>query len=351
MAVYTVEQYVEFAELAITDLVRTENAVLWREAEAKISDVRWPSVPAAVNPHHLTTARAHLLGRRVVRLSEPFDDSGTRLLIPGDERGRKDAIRTASRRKRLLHGRMERWARATSAYPAGLIGEAGERVTHKSLAAAAVRGTRPVIPGAPQIATLLGQPVEGGALDSAAWADQLDEHGRATESVLCPIEVKNIRHWIYPRSYELFQLLHKAALLQQAHPDQLICPVLITRKRSWTADQMSRDLGFRIIDLHKQFVLPVADVDEAHLAEVRDELGFRDLVRTDDADATLVGLLGGTVRTTARPNAERWREHGGLLADHYAILREANLRESDRGAAMEELREEAEANGSVERPW
>ena len=35
-------------------------------------------------------------------------------------------------------------------------------------------------------------------------------------------------------------------------------PLVITRKRSWSADRMSRDLGFRILDIHKQFVLPVA---------------------------------------------------------------------------------------------
>jgi len=109
MGRFSVEQYVEFAERALTELVRSECAVLWREAEAKISDQRWSSVPTPVNPHHLTTARAHLLARGWLQLSDPFDASNTQLLTPGDDHGRKDAVRTASRAKESAsrpHGAM-----------------------------------------------------------------------------------------------------------------------------------------------------------------------------------------------------------------------------------------------------
>lgn len=170
-------------------------------------------------------------------------------------------------------------------------------------------------------------------------------------AVLCPIEVKNIRHWLYPNHHELFQLLHKAALLQQAHPDELICPVLITRKRAWLTDQMSRDLGFRVIDLHKQFVLPTEDVDEEQVEEVRGELGYSDLTRSDEADRNLTNLLAGSIRTTSRPNAQCWREHGSKLAEHYEILRSTSLSQRSRDAAMNELREAANENGSHTRLW
>src|SRR4051812_32780167 len=125
------------AEQALVELVRAEGAILVREAEAKISDTRWSSVPNPVNPHHLTTARTNLLRRGWIRLSDPFDSSGTRLILPTDDRGKRDLIRTASRRKRTLHGRMERWARATPRYRSGMIGEAGERVVRASLDVAA----------------------------------------------------------------------------------------------------------------------------------------------------------------------------------------------------------------------
>jgi len=351
LARHTTPQYVRFAEKALMELVRQEGAVLLREAEAKISDQRWPSVPTAIDPHHLSTARQRLLRSKWLKLSDPIDAGGTRLMHPTDERRKKEAIRTASKRKRRLHGRMEKWARATPRYPAGLIGEAGERVVRASLAAAAPHGTRPVFPGGGEVPSLLGTPVPGGPLDTAAWAEQLDEHGRSTGSVLCPIEVKNIRHWLYPIHRELFQLLHKAALIQKAHPDELICPVLITRKRAWVTDQMSRDLGFRVIDLHKQFVLPTEDVDEEQVEEVRQELGYADLTRSDEADRNLTNLLAGSIRTTSRPNAQRWQEHGSKLAEHYETLRSTSLSRHERDAAMNELREAAEENGSHARPW
>jgi hypothetical protein len=170
-------------------------------------------------------------------------------------------------------------------------------------------------------------------------------------SVLCPIEVKNIRHWIYPTSHELFQLLYKAGPLQAAHTDLAICPVLITRKRSWTADQMSRDLGFRILDLHKQFVLPIADVREEDVSEVQVELGFHDLTRTDSADPTLTGLLGNSIRRTAQANADRWRDHGRQLVGHYDRLRNPSLRDRRRAAAMDGLREAAVNKGCWGGAW
>jgi hypothetical protein len=290
VARYEPEDYVAFAERALMELIREEGAVLVREAEAKISDASWPSVPTPINPHHLTTARSRLLGRNWITLSAPFDPSGTRLMHPSDTRGKKEIIRVASKRKRALHGYMETWARATSRFPSGIIGEAGERVVRASFQLAAAHGVRPVQPGATQISRLFTEPVPGGPLDYAVWVDQLDEYGRSTGSILCPIEVKNIRHWIYPRSHELFQLLHKAALLQQQRPEIDICPVLITRKRSWTADQMTRDLGFRIFDLHKQFVLPIADVPEDRVHAVRTGLGYQDLTRSDTADPTMTTL-------------------------------------------------------------
>jgi len=350
VARYTRAEYVTFAERALMELVRSEGAVLVREAEAKISDTRWPSVPTAVNPHHLTTARSRLLTKGWITLSESFDASGTRLILPADTEKKKELIRVASKRKRALHSVMETWGRPSTRYQSGIIGAAGERVARSSLLAAAAHGVRPVQPSGGEIKTLFGDLVPGGALDDAVWVEQFDDYGRSSSSILCPVEVKNIRHWIYPPSHELFQLLHKAALLQQRFEDVDICPVLITRNRSWTADQMSRDLGFRIFDLHKQFVLPIADVSEAKVEALRNELGY-DLVRTDQADPTLTSLARESLRTTSVPNAKRWREHGSQFAAHYESLRESSLAGGAREAAMTELREAADDSGSYTGAW
>ena len=42
---------------------------------------------------------------------------------------------------------------------------------------------------------------------------------------------------------------------------------------------MAKDLGFFVADARAQYVLPVADVPEEHVAELRAELGMIDLVR------------------------------------------------------------------------
>lgn len=54
-------------------------------------------------------------------------------------------------------------------------------------------------------------------------------------------------HWIYADSAELFQVLHKAAFLQEQLEDRAICPVLICRRVSFIAERMSADFGFRIL--------------------------------------------------------------------------------------------------------
>jgi hypothetical protein len=155
----------------------------------------------------------------------------------------------------------------------------------------------------------------------------------------------------YPNHHELFQLLHKAALLQQANPDELIHPVLVTRKRAWLTERMSRDLGFRVIDMNRQFILPTEDADAEEVEEVRRELGYSDLTRSDAADQALTSVLAGSVRTTARMNAKLWREHGSKLVEHYEVLGSTSLSKSERDAAMNELREAADENGSHTGPW
>jgi len=62
-------------------------------------------------------------------------------------------------------------------------------------------------------------------------------------------EVKNIREWIYPNALELYQVLHKGVILQQANPTVPIVPSLICRGAQITAIYMAKALGFLIIDM------------------------------------------------------------------------------------------------------
>ncbi len=322
---------------AILDLLRHEHAVLWAEAQAKISDVRWKSVPARVDPHHMTVARSRLLARNRIAIRETRTKGGYNIgvLHLRDTAGIATAVDTAAARKRALMATLHSWLNPRSGYPLGFVGAAGERVTHSSLLEAAPYGLRLERPDAGEVRCLLGEEVEGGPFDNAAWVQVTNSIGAPVEVVLCPIEVKNIRHWIYPSASELHQLLHKAALLQRRHEDLHVCPVLVTRKKSYSANAMSRDLGFRILDVNRQFVLPVAEVDRDALSRIRTELGFSDLVAHDGADPALVRALQ-QLSSTALTNAMHWRRFGPELVDHFETLRE-NLTPSQRHAAMEEL--------------
>ncbi len=71
-----------------------------------------------------------------------------------------------------------------------------------------------------------------------------------------PIEVKNVRHWLYPTHPEPFQLLHKAAGLASAHPEHPVLPILICRKAHYRTLQMAHDVGFLIFQTHHQYVRP-----------------------------------------------------------------------------------------------
>lgn len=335
----SVEDYVEFGEAALIDLLRTEHAVLWSEAQAKISDARWSSVPARVDPHHMTTARSRLLARRRIAILDARTRGGHEVAVLhlADTKGIRTEIERVAARKRALVATWQSWAAPRPRYPLGFVGSAGERVAHASLVAASPHGLRIERPEGGEVKRLLGQDVEGGPLDNAAWVQVTNAIGLPVATVLCPIEVKNIRHWVYPNANELHQLLHKAALLQDRHPDVSICPILITRKKSFSANAMSRELGFRILDVHRQFVLPVEEVDKAVLERLQSELGFVDLRAQDSADPSMVKALS-SVATTALSNAMRWKTFGPELVEHFARLRE-DLSLAAEHTAMEELRD------------
>jgi hypothetical protein len=146
------------------------------------------------------------------------------------------------------------WSRPRPGYQHGLIGPAAERVLHASLLEAAPHGYRLTKPERGEVGFLLGRQVAGGRLDSAAFLQLVDKDGRAGATVVTPIEVKNIRHWIYPNSAELFQLLHKAALLQQATRSAIRAGLGLSPPELLWA--MAKELGFFPIEVRQQYVLP-----------------------------------------------------------------------------------------------
>lgn len=132
----------------------------------------------------------------------------------------------ARRDPRRDHGRPRPRRRPGRAGCLPAVGRTGEQVVHTSLREAAAHGFRLARPEGGEVEKFLGHPVPVSKLDNAAILTLLVD-GVPGSSVAVPIEVKNIRDWIYPSSQELYQLLEKASLLQQLRPDVLMVPVFI----------------------------------------------------------------------------------------------------------------------------
>lgn len=209
-----------------------------------------------------------------------------------------------------------------------------------SLLEAAPLGYKPLHPQGAEVNSLLGARVEGGPLDNAAFLQVLDPQGIPAPSITLPMEVKNIRHWIYPNSAELFQLLHKAALLQINHADLSFVPVLVSRRRSFYAWEMGQALGFFPIQVYAQFVLPRSEAPQEQVTELQDELGYRDLQRYDGAHPRLTSALTKALPSRALELAARWHKCGPPLSEHFAPLREY-MAPSDRAVAMKTFRHDA----------
>jgi hypothetical protein len=323
---------------AIVALLNEQLATTLPEMEARLSDRTHPSMRVPIQPHILADARNELIdaGRIIETRSATRGGQLVRTFHPADTNKRSEAIEQTAARKRVLTARYRSWGSGSIRYPLGLIGTAGERVVQDSIREAAGYGLRYAGATGGEVRVLLGDVVEGGALDGAIWAQPADDQGKITNSTLCPIEVKNVRHWIYPRNREVFQLLYKSALLSQ-RIDAPICPVLITRRKAKWSNDMSRALGFRIVDVGHQFVMPISDVDDDSLRAVQDELGFFDMVRTDRAHVSVVDPLRKSVLRRAAENAERWRAVGSQFADLYRDLREDNLDEETRSDLLMRL--------------
>ena len=88
-------------------------------------------------------------------------------------------------------------------------------------------------PNAGEVDEILNVRLPGPA-DSGAYLSDL-RGGIPQPPVTSLIEVKSIREWIYLTSSELFQLLHKCALLKQRHPEVPVVPILACRRAQKSA--------------------------------------------------------------------------------------------------------------------
>lgn len=349
----TGSDWVALGRAAILDLLAEEHAAPLVELEARICDRRWKDRHNPIDPHMLTRARKDLLGEGLIEETVAATRGGSDVGVfhLQAQRGMRRAITDAAARKRLLISRWKSWSRGTQHQP-NLIGVGGETVVHQSLLAAAAYGYRVIQPTRGEVSTIYEQPVPGGPLDNAAWLLTMDQRTQMPGApCLVAIEVKNVRHTLYPNHWEPYQLLHKAAGLANVHPEYPVLPILICRKAHYRARQLARDLGFLIFQTEKQYVLPSERLKPDHVEEVRGELGFADLTVTDQPSTQLVDWLSGTVHREAPKFSDRWMNFGRHHISVYEALRKENLRWRQRTPWLEELHSDVESTFGTAGNW
>jgi hypothetical protein len=343
-------EYVGLAAQGIRELLAQEFAAVPAEMEARISDTKWPTLPSPVDPHHITTARRQLANSGIIRplTATTLGRRSVTVFHPSDTRGRLTDISRAAARKRLLQGRYQGWASGSAAQQ-GVIGPAAENVLHASLLAAAPLGYRLVNREGSGVRSVLGAPVPGGPLDSAAFLTTLDEAELPQPPILLAIEVKNIRAWIYPRAPELHQVLYKSAALHVANPEIPVVPMLMCRRANAQTFWMAAQLGFQVLEARAQF-LPT-NLDSRAVDEVRRELGYFDLTQTEGSHPAIIHQLTNAIPPIAGVRATTWGVSAPLLIDHFETLRDPTLPNADRDAAMAELREAANEALDIRGGW
>lgn len=270
------DEWHDLARAALLALLAREHAVTVVEMEAKLADRTYDVAVcnAAINPHHLTTAKNSLFDEGLI---EPYsasskgrDDRGRPVEIVTwslpRERPRKTAIDRAAERKRALMSRWLSWGRRH------LLGDAGEQAL-----ALALEESDQLMHVTGSTSSVLDVPT--GEVDNSAV------HVARADNRLVPVqvmfEVKNRREHYYARDRDVQDFLRKAAVVQDACPDQLILPVFVARRRHWTLWEQGREEGFLPATVMNQLVNRDPDLGaeewEVRFGEVRDNL-FEDLV-------------------------------------------------------------------------
>ncbi len=169
---------------------------------------------------------------------------------------------------------------------------------------------------------------------------------RGVPAIGVPIEVKNVREWIYPHAQELHQLLFKAAVVKQQLPDVRIDPLLVCRRAHITTMFMAKRLGFFVAETKRHYFPIHSRIEEEPFAEVRRELDLFDMVQGVAVCDNLLSRLVTVQRYyDAESAADTWQTISsdprvvGLLETMYregtALIRRRRM--NDLRAAVAEL--------------
>jgi hypothetical protein len=335
--------WVDLAESHLLDAIDVELVAPHAELEARLWEIGVPpgaTRPLLFFPHIFQEALNNLLAiKKITKIDHPTKGGrSVELYAVADlGRGRQTAIEKAVRRKGMLYARYLSYSE--------LFGAAGETVVRESLVDAIPHGYTSINTNVRfgQVSKIGTTPVAG-ALDSGAWLATIDPTTalpRPAHAV--PIEVKNRRLTLYPRHAEVHQLLHKAAVVQNAHPELPIVPLLICRRAHDRLFWMAKDLGFHVHQARRQFLTLPPKTDIRYLEELKAELALRDLTLVSATSRPRIEEVFTTTLPKHGPNiAPRWATVGATLASLYAELRSDRLKPWERNSALAQLRTRAE---------
>jgi hypothetical protein len=334
------QYYRDLALALIPQLLEQELALIApAEVAAKLADdprLPLPGRVKRIDPHHLGWATNELI--RSGQISQLFHRTKgartVRLIVPTNQHLRIRAINDAVQRKSALQARYLGWASGTPNHP-GVLGAGGESVVHSALITASPHGYYLLNPTTGQTRMLRGLAVPGGALDNAAILTAVDRQTNTptgTFDVL--VEVKNVRHWLYPGDSEVHQLLWKAAALQQALPDVPILPVLVCREAAHITIKLTYNIGVYVIRTVNQLAPESLDADR--LNEVVSELGYR-LARSNEPAPALVSHFTTKIPGAAAELAQRWRAVGAGFLRYYELLRRDDIDREQRDDLRSQL--------------
>lgn len=340
----TSDDYVARACAAIVEHLEEHYSCTHPELESRLAERYHVRDTRNIDPHHFTTA-LKVLTKDGVLASQRKATRGTSAApietfhLRGAKRSATKIDRAAAR-KRLLSARYRGWAQGSVRHPQGLIGPAGEAAVRAGL-----RDTmQPMSPGFGEVGSLLGFKLPG-SIDTGGYLVTVDHDGLPMKPLAVPVEVKNIRSWIYPSAPEVYQLLTKCVDAQRAGgTEAALLPTLVCRRAHPTLFWMAGELGFVVIDARLQWA---GDVDEAALLEVRNELHFVDL-RAGSAPSVRVHdrFSSSGLPTNAHRLASLWAETSAddpTVALLRRMKRASNANERLR--LLESLRQRSRARG------
>lgn len=271
---------------AIIDLVQSREVAPWAEVEARIAHGPWKDFHK-VQPVQLNGARQLLRDESPLRVVEEASDHHDHpvitLRVPF--KNNKRHIERLRGAKRKLIRRYLSWTNDQD-----LCGQHAERIVLESIKASqTTAGIWVPDQSIGRIYAVEGVTVEPGPLDAHAYVLDLDTIAKKGNLV---VEVKNVRHWLYPWSPEVWQMLVKAARLTAEVDD--IAALLAAPHIAWQTFLMAQDIGLLTCPYREQLFHPAIAADQ--FDEIIDEFGLT-ISRHEGPHDAIVEWFAGQFRT------------------------------------------------------